>query len=147
MLRLLHVLTYLELNVCLISSFEALYAVIIFYMNQELSAGIYRKHDQYHTSVNFKSHWCQKSFKIQQPFLINFTNSLILYKKRIVLYEKKQQQINKQHEWILEKSESRTRNLLHSTHTLYHLTISDVTIYHLNVIDEQVNVYSSGTNF
>ena len=24
--------------------------------------------------------------------------------------------------------------------------ISDVTIYHLNVIDEQVNVYSSGTN-
>ena len=25
--------------------------------------------------------------------------------------------------------------------------ILDVTIYHLNVIEEQVNVYSSGTNF
>ena len=31
MLSILHVLTHLELNVCLISPFEALYAVIIFY--------------------------------------------------------------------------------------------------------------------
>ena len=34
---------------------------------------------------------------------------------------KKNQQINKQHEWILEKSEIRTSSLLHSTQTLYHL--------------------------
>ena len=35
---------------------------------------------------------------------------------------KKKQQINKQHEWILEKkSEIRTSNLLHSTQTLYHM--------------------------
>ena len=29
-----------------------------FIMNRELSTGIYRKHDQCHTNVNFKSHWC-----------------------------------------------------------------------------------------
>ena len=57
-------------------------------MNRELFAGIYRKHAQYHTSVNFKSHWCQQSFKIEQHFLINFTNRLFFYIKRKVLYEK-----------------------------------------------------------
>ena len=34
---------------------------------------------------------------------------------------RKQQQINK-HEWVLEKSEIRTSNLLHSTQSLYHLS-------------------------
>ena len=60
---------------------------------------------------------------------------------------KKKQQINKQHEWFLEKkSEIRTSNRLHSTQSSTTWAISDVTIYNLNEIDEQVNVNSSGTN-
>ena len=37
-------------------------------MKRELFAGIYQNHDQHHTSVNLKIHWCQQSFKIQQHF-------------------------------------------------------------------------------
>ena len=60
---------------------------------------------------------------------------------------KKKQQINKQHEWILEKKvrfEPATSCILHKRSTT--CAIADLTIYHLNVIDEQVNVFSFGTN-
>ena len=50
---------------------------LYFIMNRELSAEIYRMHDQYHTSVSSKSHWCQQSFKKSATFLINFTNRFI----------------------------------------------------------------------
>ena len=56
-------------------------------MHRLLSKGIYRKHDQYHTSV--KSHLCQQSFKNQLHIFINFTDRLIFFRKRIILYEKK----------------------------------------------------------
>ena len=59
-------------------------------MNRELFAGIYRKHDQYHTSVIFKSHWCQQSFKIEQEIEQEISyKQIYFYIKRIVLYEKK----------------------------------------------------------
>ena len=37
----------------------------MYFMHRELSLGIYRKQDQYHTSVKFKSHRFSKSFKNQ----------------------------------------------------------------------------------
>ena len=41
----------------------------------------------------------------------------------------------------------RTGNLLHPRQRSTTCAISEVTKCHLNVIDEQVNVYSAGTNF
>ena len=41
--------------------------------------------------------------------------------------------------------EQATSCILHKRSTTW--AISNVTIYNLNVIDEQVNVYSSGTKF
>ena len=62
----------------------------------------------------------------------------------IVIYIKKI--INKQHEWIIEKKfywDSIQQSLA------YHATwaISEVTKCNFYVIDEQVNLYSTGTNF
>ena len=66
---------------------SVLQTAIFFIMYRELYAGIYRKHDQYHTNV--KSHLCQQSFKNQLHILIIFTKQINFYIKRLVIYEKK----------------------------------------------------------
>ena len=77
-----------------------------------------------------------------------FYKQINFYTKRIVLYEKKTTKTNNTNELIFLKKKVRfepaTSCILRKRSTT--CAISDVTIYHLNVIDEHVNVYAFGTN-